>query len=197
MGIREQKTEATKKKLLDAVEYILTENGFTALKVEAISAKSGVDKKLIYFHFGDLKGLLTAFLKSKDFWFTKVYQNQEIGDISKNTLQDLFVNQFHTIYNNRLLQQLLIWELSEGHEVLKQTSAERDELGVGLISQLIQKENIKEDIRPLLALIVGGIYYLSIHSNSNGSEFCGIDLKQHSDQELLLDQIRKLLGAVK
>ena len=196
MGIREQKTAATRQKLLDAVESILKEDGFTALKVEAISSRSGVDKKLIYFHFGDLKGLLNAFLKSKDFWFTKVYANDEAMQLSKKDFPDLFVNQFHTIYNNRLLQQLLVWELSEGHEVLKQASQERDELGMQLVKALVEKEGLKDDATPLLALIVAGIYYLSIHSHSNGSSFCGLNLHDEKDQEKLTDTIRKLVQTI-
>lgn len=58
------------------------------LKVRNISRVAGVDKKLIYFHFDDLNGLLTTFLKSKDFWFTKVYADMPLDCNKKNVTEN-------------------------------------------------------------------------------------------------------------
>lgn len=190
-----QQSEATKQKLLQGVEKILAEEGFMALKVENISRVSGVDKKLIYFHFEDLNGLLTAFLKSKDFWFTKVYTDMP-PVFNKEVAKLVFANQLNTINGNKLLTQLLVWELSDKNEVLKKMSQERDEAGTVLIEQLVNAEGFKEDVQPLLALLVAGIYYLSIHSINNGSTFCGMDLTKKEDTERLHATLASLIDKI-
>lgn len=189
-------SESTKKRLLAAVEKILTQEGFVALKVENISKVSGVDKKLIYFHFGDLKGLLRAFLKSRDFWFSKVVS--AIPEVlNKETISDVLTNQFVEMKDNPLLTQLLIWELSEKNEVLQALAKERDEIGNTLLTKIIKQEGVKDDIQPLLALMVSGIYYLSMHATINGSEFCGVDINKKEDAARVINVIQKLLTAVK
>jgi len=191
-----QQSEATKQKLLQAVGTILAEEGFTGLKVENISRVAGVDKKLIYFHFGDPNGLYSEFLKSKDFWFTKVYDNMPV-DFTKEIAQSVLTKQFETIHGNKLLNQLLVWELSDKNELLKEMSQERDEIGTSLINKLVEGGNFKDDVQPLLALLVAGIYYLSIHSTNNGSTFCGIDIKDEKDSKRLINTITTLIDNIK
>lgn len=185
-------SESTKQRLLRAVEEILTKEGFIALKVENISKVSGVDKKLIYFHFGDLKGLFKAFLKSKDFWFSKVFT--AIPDkLDKKAINEVLTNQFMEMKDNPLLTQLLIWELSEKNEVLQALARERDEIGNELLANIVQNEGFKEDVQPLLALMISGIYYLSMHATINGSEFCGVDINKEEDAARVVNVIQKLL----
>jgi len=161
LGKKAQQSEATKQKLLKAVGTILAEEGFTGLKVENISRVSGVDKKLIYFHFGDPNGLYTEFLKSEDFWFTKVY-NDLPTVFNKEIAKAVLTKQFNTIHGNKLLNQLLVWELSDKNDLLREMAQERDEIGGALIDQLVKGGDFKDDVQPLLALLVAGIYYLSI-----------------------------------
>lgn len=189
-------SESTKRKLLQAVEDILANEGFIALKVENISKVSGVDKKLIYFHFGDLQGLYNAFLRSRDFWFSKVFASiPEV--LNKQAVIDILMNQFAEMKNNKLLTQLLIWELSEKNEVLSNLADERDEVGNELLKKVIEKESFKEDVQPLLALLIGGIYYLSMHATVNGSLFCGLDINKEDDANRVADTLQRILKGVK
>ncbi|WP_164111778.1 MULTISPECIES: TetR/AcrR family transcriptional regulator [Sphingobacterium] len=189
-------SESTKRKLLQAVEDILSNEGFIALKVENISRVSGVDKKLIYFHFGDLKGLFNAFLRSKDFWFSKAYA--EIPEkLDKQAVVEVLLNQFAEMKNNKLLTQLLIWELSEKNEVLSALADERDEVGNSLLQKIIEKESFKDDVQPLLALLIGGVYYLSMHATVNGSLFCGLDINKEEDANRVSDTLERILKKIK
>ncbi len=189
-------SESTKRKLLQAVEDILSNEGFVALKVENISKVSGVDKKLIYFHFGDLQGLYNAFLRSKDFWFSKAFESIP-QNLSKESVIDVLKTQFAEMKSNKLLTQLLIWELSEKNEVLSKLADERDEVGNELLKKIIEKESFKEDVQPLIALLVSGIYYLSMHASINGSLFCGLDINKEEDAERVSATLERVLKNVK
>ena len=55
--------EQTKQCLLDAVDSLVEESGYEALGINAVAAKAGVSKMLIYRYFGSLKGLIAAYIQ--------------------------------------------------------------------------------------------------------------------------------------
>jgi len=62
----EQKKKAalTRQKILDAAEMEFTEKGPDAARVDRIARLAGVNKQLIYAHFGSKEGLYTAVLEA-------------------------------------------------------------------------------------------------------------------------------------
>lgn len=60
----------TEARILDALGAILLDDGFGALGVNAVAARAGADKVLIYRYFGGLDGLLAAFARHADLWWS-------------------------------------------------------------------------------------------------------------------------------
>ena len=88
------------------------------------------------------------------------------------------------ILKYKFLQKIIHWELGENKKMLRELADKREETGeqlFGLIDHYF--ENTDVNIRARLALLIGGIYYLSLHSKSNGSAVCGIDINE--DEGLL------------
>ena len=190
---RKLQAEQTKLKLMEAVEHIIATEGFTELKVQKIQKISGIDKKLIYFHFGDLDGLIKEFLRSKDFWINDVAVNNEV---TKDTAKALLRDQFSKIFQNDLLSQLIVWEISAKNESLLQIAEEREEIGNKIIQALNKTQKFKRDVSPVFALLVAGIYYLTIHAKVNGSTFCGLNINLASDRKRLLDCVDEMVDAL-
>ncbi|TJZ62319.1 TetR/AcrR family transcriptional regulator [Sphingobacterium olei] len=184
----------TKSKLLNAVEKVLTDKGFTELKVVPICKAANVDKKLIYFHFGDLNGLQTEFLRRQDFWESKTEISEEMD---KETVKHILTNQFASIYENDLLKRLLIWELSEENETLKEIAQERHDNTNKIVDEFVNQQDFSSDVPPLLALVVGGLHYLSIRSSEKGNTFYGIDVNKKSDRNRVVNTMRRLIKHLK
>ncbi|CAN5487308.1 TetR/AcrR family transcriptional regulator [soil metagenome] len=55
--------EATKARILDAAEMEFARGGLLGARTEAIAAKTGVTKSMIFYHFGDKEGLYQAVLE--------------------------------------------------------------------------------------------------------------------------------------
>ncbi|MBS1956058.1 MAG: TetR/AcrR family transcriptional regulator [Cyanobacteria bacterium SZAS-4] len=55
--------EATKARILDAAENEFARAGLLGARTEAIAAKTGVTKSMIFYHFGDKEGLYQAVLE--------------------------------------------------------------------------------------------------------------------------------------
>ncbi|GHE35343.1 TetR/AcrR family transcriptional regulator [Sphingobacterium griseoflavum] len=180
----------TKQKLLDAVGHILETEGFTELKVTKVEAASGVDKKLIYFHFGDFDNLIKEYLRSKDFWLNHKAAPE---NFDKKDVKEILNDQFNQIYESDLLKQMIIWELAGNNDVLKGIVMEREELGNQLINAVNSINNFKQDATPLFALLVAGIYYLNTHARAVGTTFCGLNIKDESDRRRVTACIDRLI----
>ena len=67
-------------------------------------------------------------------------------------------------------------------------------MGEGLFSIIDKQfENSNVDIRANLALLIGGIYYLTLHGKNNGSLFCGIDINNDKGKERISKAIKDIL----
>ncbi|MEQ9366698.1 MAG: helix-turn-helix domain-containing protein [Leptospirales bacterium] len=59
---------ATRERLLGAAEQLLIKKGFQAMGVNAIAARAGIDKVLIYRYFGGFDGLLESIAGEREIW---------------------------------------------------------------------------------------------------------------------------------
>jgi AcrR family transcriptional regulator len=174
--------EATKQKLIDAVSAIVLRDGFPAIGINSIAREAGVDKVLIYRYYGDLDGLLTAYVSQKDYFsnikgvtaaFEKIETREDVLRLSKA----IFVGQFRDILVNRELQEIALWEMSASNSVTAALARAREEQGMSILKE-IRKVTGKTDadVPAMAALILGGIYYIVLRSRSV-DVFNGIDLR--------------------
>ena len=55
-----------REQLLDATRAIVSQRGFHAVSIEAVSREAGVTRPIVYEHFGDLPGLLEALVDREE-----------------------------------------------------------------------------------------------------------------------------------
>lgn len=67
---RSRDRAATEERIIDAVEQVLSRDGFASLGINEIARQARVDKVLIYRYFGGLPELLRAFGERGNFWPT-------------------------------------------------------------------------------------------------------------------------------
>src|SRR3954470_4835289 len=56
----------TREQILDAAWHRVHEHGASAISVKDIAAAAGVSRQLVYFHYGNRAGLLTAMARHRD-----------------------------------------------------------------------------------------------------------------------------------
>lgn len=127
------KLRNAEKRLLIAVSQIIENEGFSKIGVNKIAKQAKCDKVLIYRYFGGLEGLLAAWAKDNDF-YTLAYQAyservtkaESSEDIIKLT-QTVLLKQLNFLRTNKLMQELLAWELS-GNSTFRSIQDERKEM---------------------------------------------------------------------
>ncbi len=173
--------EKSKQQFLEAVGTILKTKGYKYLKVNEIAATAGLDKKLIYNYFGGAEQLLDEYIKSQDFWTNVKEENSavEINDGGREFAKQMLSEQFDFVANNKDLQKILLWRLTEERASLRKLTEGQEENGELLFKSLTDPYfgEKSEDFRAIIALLISGAYYLNLHSEVNGSIFCGLDLK--------------------
>ncbi len=189
----------TMNKLVASVGKVLKNKGYAGLNVASICKEAGVDRRLVYTYFGGLNNLIETYIVQKDYWVSSA------KDIAVNLVENkeaptsedaaaLLRGQFEAVYDDKVLQRLIHWELGEDNKILRKISDEREQLGEELF-KLIEPsfENSEIDLRAVIALQVGGLYYLALHAQSNGSLFCGIDVLQPEGKQRIENALNKIM----
>ncbi len=75
--------ETTEKRILDAVGYIILEEGFEKIGVNAVAQRAAVSKMLIYRYFGGVEELIARYIFQKDYWINISIESDKIQDVNK------------------------------------------------------------------------------------------------------------------
>ena len=181
----------TMHKLITAVGEVIQQQGYAGLNISNISKTAGVDRKLVYTYFDSLDNLIETYIRQKDYWNTKAKQvierlSADPQRINADEMSALLQGQFDALLADKSLQKIIHWEIGEKNDILRRLADSREETGERLLRHLDGNSGAEEkdvDLRATLALQVGGLYYLALHAESNGSTFCGIDITQVQGKE--------------
>ncbi|MNK98506.1 hypothetical protein D3C87_1188720 [compost metagenome] len=189
----------TMARMVAAVGKVIQKKGYPGLTAPNIAIAAGVDKKLVWTYFGSVDNLIEEYVRQKDFWkfAAKGYIDDLLKkpeNIGKNEIGRLLKSQFEVLLKDKALQKIIHWELGESTKMLRKVADRREEIGEEIFSLIIPDfETADVDLRARLALLVGGIYYLSLHSKSNGSLVCGIDVNEDAGRERIENAIQEII----
>lgn len=189
----------TMARMVAAVGKVIQKKGYPGLTAPNIAVAAGVDKKLVWTYFGSVNNLIETYVNQKDFW--KFAAKGHIEDlltspesIGKEEIDGLLQSQFEVLQKDRALQKIIHWELGETNKMLRKIADRREEIGEQLFSKIMPHfEANSVDLRARIALILGGIYYLSLHSKSNGSLVCGIDINEYEGRIRIENAIQEII----
>jgi TetR/AcrR family transcriptional regulator len=133
---RAHDAEGARQAILDAAEMIFAENGFDGARVDAIAARSGYNKSLIFQYFGDKLNLYSSVIRRMD-EETRGMQTQALAELLKEeTMSDArhlrgLLRTYLNAYFDYLVDhpgfvRILNWEIAEGWQVYARILNERD-----------------------------------------------------------------------
>ncbi|MCY1662633.1 TetR/AcrR family transcriptional regulator [Chryseobacterium sp. SL1] len=185
---------------MSAVGSILKKNGFIGLTVSNVAEKANVNRKLIYAYFGGMEHLVQEYLNSKDYWSISLDHIEDIveksrEDFGKHTAYALIEQQFDTLLANEEMRRIINWGLSEDLKPLRELNQKREQLGEVLFSKVIDAHFKTKDknIRAIEALLIGGIYYLTLQAKMSGETMCGIDINEQKGQEEIKKALKQII----
>ncbi len=191
--------EKTKKKLIDAVGEIISQQGFSSLGVNAVATRAGVDKVLIYRYFGGLEKLVEAYADMQDYWIKSNFmEHLDFQNLNAKQLEDamkeMFTGQFRELIENKQMQEMLRWELMEKTTTTDKLAEKREEMGMKILKAYEEKTGDTElDMGVITAIMISGIYYLVLRSKT-ADVFNGILLNTKDGQKRIENGIEQLIS---
>ena len=152
--------ELTEKKIIDAVERIIENQGFEKLGINAVASEAGVSKMLIYRYFGGLDELLAHYLMQKDYWAntdTTILEQANVGESIKN----MFRKQIKQMRNDIMLKRLCRWELTADNDNIRTLQDRRERNGRDLIQMVARLTGCSNaEVASLATILSASISYL-------------------------------------
>ncbi|SEK24778.1 TetR/AcrR family transcriptional regulator [Parapedobacter koreensis] len=190
----------TMQKFLDAVGEIITKYGYSGLVIKNIAEVSGLRRSQLDHHFGNINNLIETYIRNKDYWVGFTQQVTELikqhgGNYGRELAESIMINQLDYFYQNREMQQVILWQLCERNPILFRIGEEREQLGERLFNMTDPHfHGTDVDIRAVSALVIAGIYHLVLHSQYNDSLFCGVDISTDQGMERIKRAIRLIMS---
>ena len=180
--------ELTEKKIIDAVERIIENQGFEKLGINAVASEAGVSKMLIYRYFGGLDELLAHYLMQKDYWAntdTTILEQANVGESIKN----MFRKQIKQMRNDIMLKRLCRWELTADNDNIRTLQDRRERNGRDLIQMVARLTGCSNaEVASLATILSASISYLVLMEEQT-STYNGIDLQSEEGWNQIMEGI--------
>ncbi|MCZ7556087.1 MAG: TetR family transcriptional regulator [Bacteroidia bacterium] len=193
--------EQTEQLLIDAVGAIVREAGIDAVGINSVAREAGVDKVLIYRYFGDINGLLAAWVARQDY-FSRLQEligegsDARSRDAVLGIAQRVLIGQLRSVVGNRELLEVFRWELGTRNAVTDEIARRREAQG-SAITKVFERavDDASVDVRAMVTLLSAGINYLALRAQTV-DEYNGIPLTGKRGWKRLENAIASLLDII-
>ncbi|WDF55821.1 TetR/AcrR family transcriptional regulator [Mucilaginibacter sp. KACC 22063] len=190
----------TEHKLIEAVGSVIKKKGYKGLTARIIAREADVTTSLIFKYFGTMDKLISIYIAEKDYWMSSKTQLSKMLEKmhKKRGLQEMLVyvleKQFDYFYRDEEMQQLILWEITEKCSIMDDIGGIRESLAREFFNHTDPIfEGSGVSFKAVAALLVSGIYYLVLHTRTNHSTLCGINIHSEADRAEIIRTIRQVL----
>lgn len=177
--------------ILNAATILIKEGGFNNLTATGIMQKAGIEPVQFYKRYKDLDAFISEYVKIFDYWFCDIIKESSLNNNINIQYENVLCNLFYSLWDNKIMQELLRWEIAIKNESSVRTAKLRELHTLPLCKKFADAFAETEiDIVAISALIVGGIYYMILHCEL--SEFSGINFSNEQDRERIIKAIKYL-----
>ena len=184
--------QTTEMNLIKAVDELIEENGFEGLGINAVAAKAGVSKMLIYRYFNSLDGLIAAYIQQHDYWINfdeQLPDEEHIGEFIK----EIFKRQIAMLRQSYTLRRLYRWELTSNNIFIKELREKREAKGVCLVDAVSKlSKHPQKETAAMASILTAAISYLSL-LEENCPVFNGINIQTEDGWKELEEGINILI----
>ncbi len=154
---REHDAEGTRAAILHAAEEVFAEHGFDGARIDAIAAKSGYNKSLIFHYFTDKLGLYTAvvarMIEESDYLTSAtlyIYSDASVYDAAwlRSFLEMTVRGAFDYLLAHPKSLRIITWEAAEGWQTFKQVITKLDLSRLEAIRRILAKIQHSDLLRP-------------------------------------------------
>lgn len=182
---------AIERDVLQAVDTLIEEVGFSNITLTGVAERAKIEPAVFYRRYANLGELFDKYTHKYDYWFGDILGSMPKNISEEEGFQWVLEKLIHSLYNNKGMQQLLKWELTEDNQITRRTARLRESINEPLIQLLEKKfEGSGLDIKVISANVIAGIYYLILHRKR--STFCRADFGSRAGKQMLSNGVRQI-----
>ncbi len=185
--------KSVEKDVLDAVTSLIEDVGFNHVTLKEIAIRAQIEASVFYRRYSNLEDLFDEYTRNYDYWLGGIAAGMPKDLSDEAAFKWIMQNLAQALYQNKVMQKLLIWELCDDNPVTRRTALQRETLNQSLIQLMEQRfAGSGLDMNVLTALMISGIYYLILHQHI--SKFCNVDFSSKQGKARLIKSIDQLVS---
>ncbi|MBB5440249.1 AcrR family transcriptional regulator [Pedobacter sp. AK017] len=201
MSDRKWDPEGTKMQLLKAVGEMMAEKGHRGINATALGLRINRHRTAVKNHFGSVKGLLETYVRLADYWKPSLEKFMLPETASDREVKEMFIALMQTSFDlfsqNREMQGIILWQVTEESPLMYRTSVEREKAAAALLALTDRHfEGKGVNFRAVMCILLSAIYYPVWHARYNKSSVAGIDINKEQDYKALRETIGYLIELV-
>lgn len=179
----------------NAAEDQIKKDGFSNVLVTDIIKRAKIEPAFFYNRFENLESFMSEFVKRYDYWFSDILKDVNSQATNGDNLTAILQHLFQELNNDSIMLELLKWEVANNNNITTRTAMLREIHILPLVTEFEARFKEKDiDIAALTALIIGGLYYLSLHKDR--SPFSGIDINNENGSKRILNAIKYFVDKI-
>ena len=192
---QKKKTAITKEKILKAAEAEFSELGLAASRVDSIAAKAGLNKQMIYAHFGSKDGLYTAVLQEV---YSRISRNEALVSEKEftgiETVRLIIRDYFEFLLHNPSFVRLMQWENLNNAKYVTNIKTTLFSGAKKVLTEGVQKGILREDLDIDQTVISLNMFCFSAFSNIHTiSKLLNVDLSSEAELKKRASHIEEVL----
>lgn len=189
-----RKRRRTKKEIEQAFNdeaiKLISAGGFSNLTVSNIIKNCEMEPAVFYNRYQDMAEFIDKFVRKSDFGLMDEGIPKS-ESIDRKGYADMIKNMFLSLKDNKVMQQLLRWELFEENDTTLHTAKLRESYTLPLVDKYIDSfKNAPYKIEVMSAIIIGGVYYLLLHARL--SPFARVDVNTKEGEKQIIQAVEYL-----
>lgn len=115
-----------KESIINAATHLIETEGFSNLTVTGIMRQAEIEPVQFYNRYDDLNKFIDEYVKKYDYWFSDIVKSQKQSSNDKALYMNILVGLFQSLSENKIMQELLKWELANNNETSQRTAQLRE-----------------------------------------------------------------------
>lgn len=167
-----------------AVVAQIKKKGFSMALVTDIVKRAKIEPIVFYNRYKNLDEFYDEFVKNYDYWLSDLIREKADSLGTRDGYQELLWRLLSNLLDDQIMLELLRWEVADGNHITERTSRLRELHSLELIDRYKSLfEEYDLDVPALTALVVGGIFFITLHKDR--SSFGGVDINTPEGKERL------------
>lgn len=199
--IKKKRVRRTKKTvenlLIDSAAKLIEKYGFKDITVSKIIQTANVEPAVFYNRYESLDDFLDKFVRKFDYWLSDSLTFDFTNTTPRENVEILLISIVDAIAENKIMQQLLAWELIDNNHITQRTADNRERNSRQMMEYFNNAfKDADFNFAALANLITSGIYFTILHSNHNECKISKIDFSTKEGLNILKETVRTIIRKV-